>query len=201
VAQGTCSICGKYGRLNRGWCWAHYSRWRRHGNPLVTSRIVGDDRARFEEHVDRSGGSDACHPWTGAIAPGGYGRIGVNGKTEQAHAFGWELEHGPVPPGKELDHECHNQALRDNTCQPGVCLHRRCCNNRHLVLRTRKEHLAAAPSHPTAKLNEASVKEIMILLAAGESQREIGKRYGVTQMAVSAIKTGRNWSHVTQENQ
>lgn len=200
MAQGTCSICGKAGRLQRGWCWAHYSRWRRHGDPLVTSRIVGDDRARFEGHVDRSGGSDACHPWTAAIAPNGYGRVGADGKTEQAHVFGWELEHGPVPPGKELDHECHNRALRDGTCQPGVCLHRRCCNNSHLVLRTRKEHLAAAPDHPTAKLNDTLVREIKICLAAGELQREIAERYDVKQETISAINTGRNWSRVKLES-
>lgn len=35
----TCSIadCDKPAK-QRGWCWAHYSRWHRHGDPLVASR-------------------------------------------------------------------------------------------------------------------------------------------------------------------
>lgn len=33
----TCSIegCGLSGKLTRGWCPSHYSRWRRHGDPLA----------------------------------------------------------------------------------------------------------------------------------------------------------------------
>lgn len=36
MAQSTCSIegCGKPAK-NRGWCSAHYTRWRRHGDPLA----------------------------------------------------------------------------------------------------------------------------------------------------------------------
>lgn len=33
---GVCSIvdCGKSAVNRRGWCWSHYARWRRHGDPL-----------------------------------------------------------------------------------------------------------------------------------------------------------------------
>ena len=121
VAQGICSVCGEWGRVRRGWCVTHYERWRRYGDPLplIPKRIFGDDPAKCETYVDRSSGLYVCHLWTGGLSTGGYGRIRVGGKVKQAHVFGWELEHGPVPPGKDLDHECHNQAVRDGTCQPG----------------------------------------------------------------------------------
>lgn len=31
---GNCAICGRYGRLGRQWCLAHYQRWRQHGDPM-----------------------------------------------------------------------------------------------------------------------------------------------------------------------
>jgi hypothetical protein len=38
--------------------------------------------------------------------------------------------------------------VRNGTCQPGICLHRRCCNNLHLVPRTRAEHVGASVRKP-----------------------------------------------------
>lgn len=49
----------------------------------------------------------------------------------------------------------------------------------------------------TAKLDEHKVREIKALLKVGElSQREIGRRFGVTISAVNQIKFGRAWAHV-----
>src|SRR5260370_475649 len=59
---------------SRGLCDMHYDRWRRNGDPLAYgSRIIGDDRTRLESYIDRSGGPDACHPWTGGQHSDGYG--------------------------------------------------------------------------------------------------------------------------------
>jgi hypothetical protein len=83
---------------------------------------------RFEGKVDRSGGPDACHLWTGAVVRG-YGRFRVASRMVRAHRFAWEQENGPIPEGAEVDHVCHN----GTDCQGGpTCPHRRCCNDRHL---------------------------------------------------------------------
>lgn len=47
-------------------------------------------------------------------------------------------------------------------------------------------------------LKEHQVFEILDLLAGGQlSQEAIGEIYGVSQLTVSNIKTGRSWSHLT----
>ena len=42
--MSTCSIEGCQGQsVARGWCWAHYARWRRHGNPLAGGKSPDRD--------------------------------------------------------------------------------------------------------------------------------------------------------------
>lgn len=100
-------------------------------------------RARFEQYVDRSGGPDACHPWTGAVVQAnGYGRFRVAvGYVEYAHTVALALTGRPRPAGKQTDHRCHNA---DESCPGGPsCPHRRCCNDRHLRYATPKANARA----------------------------------------------------------
>lgn len=46
-----------------------------------------------------------CWFYTGTKASG-YGAILVDGKRVVAHRLMWEIENGPIPKGKELDHLC-----------------------------------------------------------------------------------------------
>lgn len=48
------------------------------------------------------------------------------------------------------------------------------------------------------KLKEAQVREIKRRLAAGGKQQDIAGAYGVGQMTVSDIKTGRTWDHLCE---
>lgn len=38
--QGICSVCGREGRIRKGWCDAHYFRWRRTGDPGPATIVV-----------------------------------------------------------------------------------------------------------------------------------------------------------------
>lgn len=60
---------------------------------------------RFWAKVDKSGD---CWLWTGYVKLG-YGRVTYGGRTWQAHRLAWEMEHGPVPTGLELDHLCRRK--------------------------------------------------------------------------------------------
>jgi len=203
-----CTICGDphYGH---GLCSKHYQRKRKHGDPLITKLIIGDDRARFEAKVDRSGGPDACHPWTGSCSSDGYGSFKIGGRTEKAHIQAWIFENGPRSPGVDLDHECHNRAVHDGTCQPGVCDHRLCCNQRHLAPKTRQEHIRdtgwrlpprRGSANKASKFTEDDVRRIRKLLAAkAVPVREIAGQYGVTPEAIYSIKTGKNWGWLPPE--
>jgi group I intron endonuclease len=53
---------------------------------------------------------------------------------------------------------------------------------------------------PAKKLTEAQVLLIWAELANGQSCAFLGRKYGVTPEAISAIKTGKNWHHVTGAN-
>lgn len=180
----------------RGWCIKHYTRWIRNGDPLVVQQIRGDDRTRFESHVDRSGGAGACHSWTASKDSAGYGQISIDGNLRQAHVVGWEFENGPKPPGTNLDHECHNQAVRDGLCQPGICEHRLCCNLAHLALKTPMEHRRDTqqwdmPGGPRPRLDEAQKAMIRDLLAAGHTARSIAQQFGIHPATVTNVKLGR----------
>ena len=58
--------------------------------------------------------------------------------------------------------------------------------------------MSAAQASGRPVLTEAVVREIKQLLADGEIRSaEIARRFGITPGAVSSIKHGRNWAHVT----
>lgn len=51
-----------------------------------------------------------CWLWTGAINNQGYGIMSLTTDKKRcvlAHRFAFQSEYGPIPDGKELDHECH----------------------------------------------------------------------------------------------
>ena len=113
----TCSIdgCENVHRA-RGWCSTHYNRWNKHGDPLhVAPRQFAPPFERFLSQIEvRDSG---CIDWVGQVNLQGYGIIYVNGRNLRVHRYIWELEVGPIPEGKVIDHICHNRV---------------CCNVDHL---------------------------------------------------------------------
>ena len=90
------------------------------GNP---GRPATDPAERFWSKVDRSGGPDACWPYTGALVWDGYGRFRLTDRTVRAHRYAYELTHGPTR--SPLDHLCRNRV---------------CCNPSHLEPVTPEEN-------------------------------------------------------------
>ena len=50
--------------------------------------------------------------------------------------------------------------------------------------------------HPLVKLKKRNIPAIRKRLKADESQQSIAASYGVSQGCISAIHTGKTWSHV-----
>lgn len=74
------------------------------GTPRRRVIVFGTATERFWAHVKKT---DGCWLWTGGTSTYGYGSFNVgDGQYESAHVFAWEAEHGPVPPGLEVCHEC-----------------------------------------------------------------------------------------------
>ena len=124
MPKGTCSVVENGKRCekpvnSRGWCKMHWTRWDRHGDPLIvypfkrSARPLAD---RFWPKVNKDGPlSDfaphlgPCWLWTSTKDKRGYGYIGEGGRrgrSRSAHQIAYELVVGPIPEGLELDHLC-----------------------------------------------------------------------------------------------
>ncbi len=65
---------------------------------------------RFWRKVDRSG---ECWLWRSSTNAGGYGLFHPDGGAREwvmAHRYAYELEHGPIPEGLDLDHLCRTRS-------------------------------------------------------------------------------------------
>lgn len=90
----------------RGYCLAHYKRWRK-GQDLDTPFMrVGQDELRFWDKVTRGPG---CWIWQGAPMVSGYGGIRFGGKNRTAHRVSYEINVGLIPAGMQIDHICRNR--------------------------------------------------------------------------------------------
>lgn len=130
--------CSEPGCPNRhrehGYCNTHARRMKLYGTTM-------DPRQRkFWAQVDRRSPA-GCWPWTGFIAPNGYGSFGKGDKgTRLPHRIAYQYLIGPIPDGLVLDHLCHTA---DPTCaDTNDCPHRRCVNPEHLEPVTYRENIA-----------------------------------------------------------
>ncbi|HEV2928117.1 MAG TPA: HNH endonuclease signature motif containing protein, partial [Propionibacteriaceae bacterium] len=89
--------------------------------------------ARFWAKVDRSGGPDACWPWTANRMDSGYGRYSIDGRSKLAHRISYELSVGSIPDGLQIDHLCRNKP---------------CVNPTHLEAVTQRENLLRGDTVP-----------------------------------------------------
>lgn len=115
--------------------------------PSLTSDEVAALQARLDDLFDRSGGPEACWPYTppgaGSFA-NGYPVIytTTSAKTRRLvklHRLIFELETGESPPS--VDHLCHDS----NECKlTDTCPHRRCGNPAHLGASTIGKNAARA---------------------------------------------------------
>ncbi len=105
----TCSApdCARPAK-SRGWCNAHYERWRRTGDARPLQQLEGRRRPAWERFWPKVDASGDCWDWTGSLDAKGYGLFrGTTAK--RAHRFAYELLVGPIPRGLQIDHLCRNR--------------------------------------------------------------------------------------------
>jgi hypothetical protein len=119
----------------------------------------------------------------------GYGQFKVRGVAYPAHRVAVAVSGRECPPDMLACHRCDNPA---------------CCNPAHLFLGTYRDNaidMIAKGRHgrtpAKTKLTPDQVREIRTMRAAGGiSQRKVAAMFGVTDMVVHRIETGKIWKQV-----
>ena len=135
-----------------------------------------------------------CTIWIGSRDSEGYGQL-HNPETkrpERAHRIGFEIETGTALRSDYGLHRCDNPW---------------CVNGRHIfrgnatvnVEDALKKGTAAMGARVcTAKLTGDKVLAIRVAYAAGETQRPLAARFGVTQGTIQKITSRRSWRYEAQ---
>lgn len=187
----------------KGYCPLHYNRWKRHGDPLVARRITPRGTSLADRLVrlsDRSGGPDACWPWTGSISHRSsathlpYGTMTYEGRQRGAHVWSYVSANGEPPPETPFVlHSCDNSV---------------CVNPAHLYAGTHRRNMAdkvdrdrqARPSgegNPLHRLTEAQVYEIRGLQGVAPSTA-VGPAFGVSASTIQYIWNRKRWAHLPE---
>lgn len=144
------------------------------------------DEARFWKYVDKAG-DDECWVWKGTVKKNGYGQFWLNGKPDRAHRVSYRMGHGEIPNGLLIRHTCDNKV---------------CVNPAHLLLGTVKDNSRDAierglyprwEKQGRAVLTNSQVREILLRIAAGQTQKSLAAEFGVCTSTISFIATRRNW--------
>lgn len=160
---------------------------------------------RLWEKVDKSGGENACWPYTKAVRNSkGYGAFWMDGKTVGAHKAAYRLSIGPIPIGLDCLHNCDNPL---------------CCNPNHLWLGTNDDNVAdkvakgrqakgpkhsairrktalRGENHPFSRLSTPEIVNIRKMRKAGWILKDIGRLFSVSLQTVRTICIGKGWAHI-----
>jgi hypothetical protein len=136
------------------------------------------------QHIDMSGGQDACWPWKSAVAGNKRPYFTIEGRKVLAYRLVKELVTGTSLHG-----------VGRHTCDNPIC-----CNPRHIVEGTHQQNMDDMKGRERHGLPHHVVKSIRRLLNAGRTQQEIADLYGTSRETISAIATNRVYQHVKEDD-
>ena len=138
-------------------------------------------QSRIEDSISIDQETGCCN-WTKSLNGGGYGLMGINGKTERVHRVFYELHKGKIPEGLCVLHSCDN---------------RKCCNPEHLSVGTHQQNMddmmAKGRWGGNAKLTLEKVREIRQKFIETKTCKELAIEYGVCYNTIWDIIKNINW--------
>lgn len=193
-----CSVHGCKGNAHyeeggrRGYCCAHYKRFRRRG-VTMSGRAAPGELLPFILEVAVPFQGNGCLPWPYGKTTGGYGQLKVEGKFVPANRYVCKIVHGEPPtPEHEAAHSCGN---------------RDCVNPNHVSWKTPLQNKADELIHGTrnfgarngaAKLTEEHVRKILAM-KGNKPRQQIAEEFGVDPRTISKIHLGQRWAWLAAE--
>lgn len=177
----------------RGWCSAHYQRWKRHGTPLA-GRTQNGALRDFIRNVAIPFDADECLMWPFGRLRSGYADISDGAKKVLVHRIVCESAHGKPPTSShEAAHTCGNGKLG-------------CVNPRHLRWKTHAENMADMIVHGSStrgrhhgtKLTEQEVRQIRSLHRK-VNQARLAELFGVCPDTISEIQRRITWPWLSDD--
>lgn len=191
ASHGVCAVegCDKQAR-KRGWCYMHYTRWKRNGDLNTARRPANGVPLDYLINVAAKYVGDECLSWPYSTDHNGYGKVWFDGKCSIASRIICEMVNGPAPsPSHDAAHSCGNG-------------HMGCVAPSHISWKTKVENAADRLAHGTAprgtrqgsaKLTNDDVIEIR-RLAETMADREIAAKFGICSEHVGLIRRRKSWS-------
>lgn len=179
IPAGYCQCgCGGKVKINSRFLKGHFRR----------GLFKVPDADRFWSKVDKSGGPDACWPWTDALSPAGYGQIMIDYKRVRANRAALLFSGHTIPAGSMVCHKCDNRS---------------CCNPAHLFIGTpadnaadmvSKHRQAVGERHGRARLTQTEVDAIRELHAGGGwTHVKLARLFGVSSANICVVVNGKSW--------
>lgn len=152
-------------------------------------QLTPEQIARFWTKVDKSG---ECWLWTGARKHGNYGHLSLNGRFVGAHRVAYFLVHGIDPQALAVCHHCDNPpCVRPDHLFLGTIRD----NHQDMIQKGRQAlpPRRAGEANGQARLTADDIKQIRALYAAGDRQKSIARRFGISRSQVGNIVRGECW--------
>ena len=148
---------------------------------------------RFWAKVDKSGGPEACWPWTGAQDKTGYGYFGESAKSHWlAHRYAYTLAYGSIAKDLFICHRCDN---------------RPCCNPLHLFAGTHTDNMRDSKAKKRnawgeragpSRFKEAQIYEIRKLEGA-MTPTKVAELYDTSKVHVWRIWKRLIWNNLPEQ--